>query len=647
MRARFLFALLFFCGSLAHTSGPWAQDPSGVDEAIDRGVDFLLSRQLRDGSFHEHAARYGSGATALAVFALLESGLDEDHPAIRRAFAYLDTTRPTKVYTAALQLLAYAELETLDKQRRRHVSEVLALLLSWQRDDFGYPFLEESDGSARGDDPGDLSNTQFGALGLRAAIQIGLKVPRSAFEDLLHATLPYQEKERKVEVPPDPEHPERSRTGTSSEAGFRYRVPPSQVTRTGKPLRNARPTREVTGSMTAAGLTVLAVVRDAAGSRLGKADRRKLEASARLALRWLANHFDAANNPGSRQWFLYYLYGVERVGAFFELERLGTHDWYAEGARELLRRQTPFGAWGGRTGESATAFALLFLDRATAPSTGNRTRVRRALRARGDAHLIGTGDDALTLWIDGFEDRWLGEGRRPPRILWVAYIVDGREVARIHAGEKLEGKASADPRIPYVHRFRRTGVHRVSAKVAIAAPPDGTELVLDTGEFEVDVRTAWGDWMEDSARAAARNLLRSTDGSKPVAEITASSGEDAELAVDGLQGTAWVSDPGDRQPTLTLTFDHTLRAQEIRIGGADARGADLGTHDRIARARVVVDARDTFYVDFDADPLAPGVLRFERRRGVRRLEITLVERVPGSGREHSLGIAEVLVLDRP
>ena len=87
------------------------------------------------------------------------------------------------------------------------------------------------------------------------------------------------------------------------------------------------------------------------------------------------HHFSVEGNPGGEAgWHFYYLYGLERVGAFSGLETIGAHDWYAEGAAQLLKEQRDAGGWSneGRVvwppaplPIANTCFALLFLRRAT------------------------------------------------------------------------------------------------------------------------------------------------------------------------------------------------------------------------------------------------------------------------------------------
>jgi hypothetical protein len=98
-------------------------------------------------------------------------------------------------------------------------------------------------------------------------------------------------------------------------------------------------------------------------------------------IRWLADNFSVAEHPGlSARHHYYYLYALERAGAFLETEKIGDHEWYREGAAWLLSNQKE-GSWIQQEPGSVprlpdsqellrlkdTSFALLFLRRATAP----------------------------------------------------------------------------------------------------------------------------------------------------------------------------------------------------------------------------------------------------------------------------------------
>jgi len=618
--------------------------PTAVDEAIEHGVEHLLSRQLRDGSWGDYATEYGIGQTALSLFTLLRSGVPPTHPAVRRGFARVEDASPTRTYTLACLLLAHEAWN--DPERGERMKNLLEILLDGQEGSFGYPGTPAgAPGPARSETWTDLSNTQFAALGLRAARQAGLRVPPKAWEELLEATLAYQEEPWTVA---DPRKDERSSTGVVEVAGFRYHAAP-----TGPPpgrggdfpggppgFAGAEPT----GSMTAAGIAVLAICREGLGRKLpGRSRLGAIRAEAR-GLAWLAHHFSADRNPGSGAWLEYYLYGLERVGALLEIERIGDHDWYREGARRLVRDQLRTGAWPGRQEESATCFALLFLQRATAPVTGEKRRRGTVHVSGGDVHLRATGRNPLTVWIDGFDEevrREYGVDGAGPRVAQVVHLVDGEAVAT------LEGDAERGwdgEKYPWQHAFTRTGDHEIGARVRIldvdeSRGPTPVPVILEADGFVVRVEDVLSDWMLPCARRAAANLLLGKDVAVEASSRTGSSPPHA--AADGLQSTAWVANSSDLQPTISLRWESAIRADVITLGGADARPEDRGRHDTIVRAEVIIDGGERISVLFDRDVLRPAVLRLKRPRAIRRLDVRIVERIPGSGRTSSVGLAEV------
>merc|ERR1712139_68444 len=97
---------------------------------------------------------------------------------------------------------------------------------------------------------------------------------------------------------------------------------------------------------------------------------------------WLNEHMSYEYNyaPGgedefSRQWDLYYYYTIERLGSISGQKELGGKDWYKAGAEFLVKSQLPNGGWAPSSNPenaqpNGTAFALLFLMRATAAFTG-------------------------------------------------------------------------------------------------------------------------------------------------------------------------------------------------------------------------------------------------------------------------------------
>ena len=66
-------------------------------------------------------------------------------------------------------------------------------------------------------------------------------------------------------------------------------------------------------------------------------------------MEWLGGHFRVTENFGSkRQWKFYHLDGLEHVGRLSGERLIGGHDWFREGAEELVRVQDEFsGGWEG------------------------------------------------------------------------------------------------------------------------------------------------------------------------------------------------------------------------------------------------------------------------------------------------------------
>ena len=103
-------------------------------------------------------------------------------------------------------------------------------------------------------------------------------------------------------------------------------------------------------------------------------DWRK-DVEVKLGLTWLARNFSVSGNPGpyehgnfqenTKAQQYYFLYALERAGILYGTEKLGGHDWYREGSKELLDTQRLDGAWVSTDEHQDTCFAILFLRRAT------------------------------------------------------------------------------------------------------------------------------------------------------------------------------------------------------------------------------------------------------------------------------------------
>jgi hypothetical protein len=130
----------------------------------------------------------------------------------------------------------------------------------------------------------------------------------------------------------------------------------------------------VTGTMTCAAIACIAICESALlrAKALTDVEARRYDELMWGGWAWVQNHYTMrAGTPEGcgteAAMLLYYMYGIERCGIIWEVDRLGGHDWFHEGAAVLLSLQDQQGKWTGPHGWSVvdTAWALLFLKRAT------------------------------------------------------------------------------------------------------------------------------------------------------------------------------------------------------------------------------------------------------------------------------------------
>ncbi len=357
---------------------------SRVNRAIAKGRDYLLPQI--EPLTAKPPGDYPMGRLAITVAAALKAGASAEDARIRKAFAKLRGLPLRKTYGVACYLFALDGLakrqykERLAKKSRTSVApsgtargpvrDEIVRCVRWlvearasSQGYWSYPSL-----SKPGPQRHDFSNSQFAILGLQIGLEHGVRVPTEVFREIAHQFLRTQSEskdkralsltyaltleqllERKS-----------SRTSTSGphSAGkeLRYSVAPGGWGYTAS-------TRQPTASMTAAGTSSLIVARNGLGRSDAKL-RRSIDLAILRALAWIDANFNQYIGGGRRNH--YTLYSLEKVGDLGDLEKIGSHDWYREGAEYLIRTQEGNGSWrGGRRVYVETSLALLFLTRAT------------------------------------------------------------------------------------------------------------------------------------------------------------------------------------------------------------------------------------------------------------------------------------------
>jgi hypothetical protein len=355
-RMRLAWAAAVMAAGLAWAPGRPARGAvtrEQVENAIKRGVRFLKDAQRADGSWSDVDDEAHTGGTSLVTLALLTAGEPAGSPTISKALAYLRNFTPEQLrstYSVSLQAMVFSAA-TPERDQLKIVADVAWLEKaqikandnvnwpgSWTYTEFKHQH-------------GDNSNTQYALLGLNAAAEVGVPVNPNVWA----LSRSYWE-------------------GCQRNDGSWAYTPD---------------THTASASMTCAGISSLIITglkrfqgqEFLRGETVENCGRGGFNPNLQRATDWLARRFSVDQNVGhGLTWKYYYLYGLERAGRLTGQRFFGEHDWYREGAEELVHAQDQLdGFWRGEGFEGrdrlvATSFALLFLAKGRAPVLVNKIR---------------------------------------------------------------------------------------------------------------------------------------------------------------------------------------------------------------------------------------------------------------------------------
>lgn len=387
-------------------------------EAVARALAGVLRPYLEQRGYSRNQDQQ-LGHLALVLYAALMAGLEPAAPLARSALAEIERLPWEETYSVALAILA---LEASGLERgaagpgstrprvRKHplpprARALLAQLAAWLvrarlpgRGQWSYRPPQ-----AEGAVPphGDNSNTQFAVLALHAARRSGVAVPPELWREVAEHFLRAQQSQGpevalELELEPGASARSRALLGLEPAAPSTPQPrPPAQARGAGY---RTRPGGEVYASMTAACVSSLLIAARWLDREGGAPPSllQRLGPAIRDGLAWLQLHHCMRYNWPHHGWPYYHLYSLEKAFELAEVRRIRGHDWWAEGARELLLRQGQDGSWGSVTD---TALAVLFLTRATAEPELEITAVGPALTggAAGSQGEQPVGDDAVAL----------------------------------------------------------------------------------------------------------------------------------------------------------------------------------------------------------------------------------------------------------
>jgi squalene-hopene/tetraprenyl-beta-curcumene cyclase len=340
-------------------------DPKDVESAVEKGYEFLKSRQKTDGSFEP--ARGGPGTTALIVAAIIRLGKPIDDPVVAKALVFLEKSvqkdggiynKFLANYTTSIALVTFKEANK-DGKYNAVIANATKFLKSIQQggSDTELPF-----GGFGYDAPGaksrpDASNTHFTVEALIAA---GVPKDDPAVKNALIFL------SRCQNLPGEANKFEYAKKATEADkGGFVYN--PADATNEKSDKRTPEGGLRSEGGMTYAGLKSFLY------AGVGKEDPR-----VKAAIDWIKRHYTLEENPGQKDTGLFYYYHVfakamDALGEDeFEDAAGKKHDWRKELFETLRSKQAADGSWVNKNGqflentpELATAFALLSVSYVT------------------------------------------------------------------------------------------------------------------------------------------------------------------------------------------------------------------------------------------------------------------------------------------
>jgi len=588
-----------------HTEGKWhlrltaeeGFDQGRIDASVSKGVDWLVNKQLLDGSWAGDGG-YGPGYTAMVLFALAKSGLSADHPVMRRGMAYLDAHPARHTYSLSAVMLARAEL---DPGAGAALAAGVKQLGEWIEPSGMWAYPIHPSGSKLDD---DLSNTLFVGLALDAAAARGVLVDPELWRKMVAGTLSCLEHERAGATGKGP-------------LGFSY-----------------RPRGNVTGSMTVAGLSCLLYAKRGLGESLTKREAARIDDAVERGLAWLDRNMVWDTNPGQANWILFWIYGIERLGSLLGTRELGGIDWYRSGAEHLLEIQGESGDWYGGHPGIDSVLSLLFLRRATAATSGAASARDWRLASSGaqsdaerpleiQVRRPGMMGEKLEAWVQD-----VGEGAAVTAVTWVARVKGVESTLAVVDADADKGALRFAMRVTMDRRELADGFE-LFAKAALEG---GGELRSEA----VSIPALFSEEELGFAFQIEANLLQG-------ATASATSSRSGSKPRDGLDGNCdsnWICEPADRDPVWSAELPSAKTASRLYLvhRGPALEYSGLS---HVARAKVTLNRRFEFEVELGSDSMRPVLVDFGRNLDVNRIDIAILET---SGPDAATGFSEVVLL---
>jgi hypothetical protein len=346
-----LFVLSAACPALAQ------QDP-----AVLAAVQYLRG----------HTRNAPTGQSAMIALALIKAEVPANDPDLQacleriRARFTTSTYEPEMasgagVYEAGVSSMVLANQDA--EGNRFWIKLVADYLLSKQKANGSWDYAHR--------DRGDTSISQYAVLGLWEAENAGVDIPPSTWERAASWYMSVQSAAGSWCYHRD--EPQHAETLSMTAAGV------GSLLICQRQLDKYRHVQKGTSN-----LLKSLVVEKGFGDYRPAISNAQLDQAIRRGMAWISANF-AFTDAVVGQTPYYMLYGIERIGALADREKIGRVDWYDKGRTFITSTQQTDGSWKGTHGNDMnTVWAVLFLTKST-----KKTLQRVVIKKLGAGTLLG------------------------------------------------------------------------------------------------------------------------------------------------------------------------------------------------------------------------------------------------------------------
>lgn len=448
--------LLTASSCLAQTTQPAAlptPTDAQVEQAINKGIGYLLSRQLRGGSLDtRYKEQFAGGPEALLAVSAMSAGQGPDQQAVKALIESALRSQPHTVYARSQRMLLCTAIlaqpkntpETI-KECNDHLSEDSLWLVKQMNVNGGWGYGAGHPTMVQQPKWTDNSNSQMAVLALIEAAETGVKVSPAVWRSSLNYWTKAQ----------------------NADGGWGYEPPGG----TAQPLRKSS-----YGTMTASAVASLMLL----DQKLAVTDptlTKNVDAPLGKGLRWMQEHYLVSGIPqwswGSsdiyNDYYFLYVHSLARAGELAGWRDLAGQCWWSDLAAYLVSRQRGDGSWTdpedspsleeGRDGPIRTAMAIQALSSIRRAPLMNKlvfggesdydalnlvSHVRRTLGWQVTWQALGASQsqclgEAPILYMSGPADLWAKDSPKITPELAAAirdYVFDGGVILVNPVGDK-------------------------------------------------------------------------------------------------------------------------------------------------------------------------------------------------------------------